>query len=520
MECSTHRVRSDEPTYAQVVELQVLLGAALERIRELEQEKARSEEEKARSEEENKRLKQENERIREQLAKALEQLAKALEQVRRNSTNSSMPPSQDKPGTIRPVKKQSSGLRPGGQPGHPKYERPLVPPEKVSKLIELVPEQCQTCQGPLKGRDSAPARHQVVELPAVVASVTEYQCHELECPSCGARTRAQLPPEARSAFGERLGALVSLLVGKYRLSKRLVCEALSEIMDVEVSLGSVSNLEQQMSQALEAPVAEAEQYVREADVVHMDETGWYEGVSKGRAARAWMWVVATTLVVVFRIAPSRGSQVAKELLGEDFIGWLISDRWSAYSWYDKGLRQLCWAHLTRDFQSFIDRGGEGARIGKELMAERNRMFKWWRRVKEGTLSREQFQRRMRKVERTVGQLLREAAEHAEPKTAGMAKEILKLEQCLWVFVDVPGVEPTNNFGERSLRGSVIYRKISFGTRSAKGSRFIERILSSTTTLRLQERNVLEWLTQALGAFRRGLPAPSLLPLAIEAHDTS
>lgn len=476
---------SIEPTYAQVVELQVLLGAALERIHQLEQEIAR--------------LEAENARLR--------------EQVGQDSTNSSKPPCQDPPGTMRAgaAKKESRGLRPGGQPGHAKHERELLPVEQVARVIEVVPERCCVCHKGLKGRDSAPRRHQVVEMEPVVARVTEYQCHQLEC-ECGALTRAELPPEARSAFGERLGGVVSVLVGKYRLSKRLVCEALSELMGVELSVGSVVNLEQQMSQALEAPVAEAEQYVREAPVVHMDETGWFEGVSQGRAARVWMWVVATVLVVVFRIAPSRSGQVAKDLLGENFTGWLITDRWSAYNWYDAGLRQLCWAHLTRDFQSFIDRGGKGARIGKKLMAQRHRMFKWWHRVRDGTISRQQFQRRMRKVERTVGQLLRKAAEQAEPKTAGMAREILKLEKCLWVFVDVPGVEPTNNFSERSLRGSVISRKLSFGTRSTRGSRFIERILTATTTLRLQKRNVLEWLSQALGAYRRSLPPPSLLPV--------
>jgi transposase len=288
--------------------------------------------------------------------------------------------------------------------------------------------------------------------------------------------------EARSAFGERLGALVSLLVGKYRLSTRLVREALSDVMGVELSLGSVSNLEQEMSAALAAPVAEAEEYVRHAEVVNADETGWFQGVEEGRAARAWLWVFATSLVVVFRIATSRGSQVVKQVLGEDFTGWLISDRWSAYDWYDPGLRQLCWSHLTRDFQAFMDRGGIAGHIGRKLMAERHRMFKWWHRVRDGTLERKTFQKRMRQVEQTVGELLRQTQAYADKETAGTAKKILKLEKCMWTFVDVPGVEPTNNSGERTLRGGVIYRRLSFGARSAQGRHFIERILTATATL--------------------------------------
>lgn len=471
-------MRSLESTEAQVVQLQVLLGAALERIRQLEEENAQ-----------------------------------LREQVGQNSTNCSKPPSADPPGTVRPRKNKRRGRRPGGQPGHPKHERELVPAEQVQQVVEVVPERCKKCQHKLSGQDAAPQRHQVVELPPVAAQVTEYRCHQLECAACGTLTRGEVPPEAASAFGERLGGLVCLLVGKYRLSKRLVCEALSDMVGVKLSVGSVSNLEQEMSAALQTPMAEAEQYVRQADMVNVDETGWKQGVKRGRAARAWLWVFATALVVVFRIATSRGGQVARHVLGQDFTGWLISDRWSAYDWYDPGLRQLCWSHLTRDFQGFIDRGGTGGRIGRKLMAERNRMFKWWHRVRDGTLARKTFQRRMRKVEQTVGELLRQAQAYAEKKTAGMAKQILKLEKCLWTFVDVPGVEPTNNYGERTLRQGVIYRKISFGTRSALGSRFIERILTAVTTLKQQKRHALEFLRQALWAHRRGLPPPSLLPVS-------
>ena len=486
MGCSTYRVSPSESIPAQVVQLQVLLGAALERIRQLEQENAQ-----------------------------------LRERLRQNSTNSSKPPSSDAPGTARAKKKKKRRRRrPGGQPGHPKHERELVPLESVQQVVELVPERCQQCQHRLKGKDAKPQRHQVVELEPVKAVVTEYRSHRLECALCGSFTRAEVPREARSAFGERLGASMSLLVGKYRLSKRLVCEVLSDLGGVHVSVGSVSNLEQQLSAALKAPVEQAQQYVRNAAVVNADETGWAQGVKAGRAARAWLWVVASTLVVVFQIATSRGSQVIKALLGEDFLGWLITDRWSAYDWYDPGLRQLCWSHLTRDFQAIIDRGGQAGLLGRKLMAERNRMFKWWHRVRDGTLERREFQRRMRPVERRVGDLLRLAQACGQKKTAGMAKRILRLEKCLWVFVDVPGVEPTNNYGERTIRQGVIYRKISFGTRSERGSRFIERILTVVTTLKQQKRNPLEFLTAALGAYRRGLPPPSLLPVSASAQTAS
>jgi transposase len=469
---------------ARIAQLEKRLEAALERIAQLEAENAR--------------LREENRQLKERLGL--------------NSSNSSKPPSSDAPGTARQPKKPT-GRRPGGQPGHKKHERALLPPEDVQHVVELVPRECGGCKRRLHGQDSEPRRHQVVEVPPLSAIVTEYRCHALRCPDCGVVTREEVPAHARSAFGDRLAALASVLVGKYRLSKRLVKDALSDMVGVELSVGSVSNLEGEISQALAPATAEALAHVRDSQAVNADETGFFQGRKGGRAARAWLWVVASALVVVFHIAQSRGGKVARHLLGVDFAGLLTTDRWSAYEWVDAGLRQLCWAHLTRDFQGFIDRGGRGGRIGRALMRERNRFFKWYHRVRDGTLTREQFEKRMRGVERTVGQLLREAALRAEKKTAGMAREILQWEKCLWTFVDVPGLEPTNNFGERCIRHAVMYRKTSFGTQSEQGSRFVERIFTVTTTLKLQGRDVLAFLTDTLAAHRRGLRGPSLLPSA-------
>ncbi|WP_073568415.1 IS66 family transposase, partial [Archangium sp. Cb G35] len=383
----------------QIAQLEKRLEAALERIAQLERENERLREE-------NRRLREENRLLRERLGL--------------NSSNSSKPPSSDAPGAPRQPKKRT-GRRPGGQPGHKKHERALLPPENVRHVVELVPRECRGCKRRLHGQDSSPRRHQVVEVPPLSAIVTEYRCHALQCPDCGLVTRGELPAHARRVFGDRLAALASLLVGKYRLSKRLVKDALSDMLGVELSVGSVSNLEGEMSQALAPAAAEALDYVRDSRVASADETGFAQGREGGRAARAWLWVVATALVVVFHIARNRSGKVARQLLGEDYAGFLTTDRWSAYEWVDTGLRQLCWAHLTRDFQGFIDRGGEGGRIGRKLMHERDCFFEWYHRVRDGTLAREEFENRMRGVERKVGQLLREAARRAEKKTAGMAR---------------------------------------------------------------------------------------------------
>jgi transposase len=438
--------------------------------------------------------------------------------LRKNSTNSSKPPSSDPPGVRRPAR-VPTGRRPGGQPGHQFHERELLPPEQVDRFIDVpAPERCSSCNGKLEGEQGQVVRHQMVEIPPLKPLVTEVRSHVLECAHCGTLNRAALTPEvAGHVFGERLSAMVCLLMGKYRLSKRLVRDALSDLLGVRLSLGAIGNREKEMSEALSAPVAQAEQYVRDQDAVNMDETGWFEGKVDGRHGRTWLWLAATVLVAVFRISSSHGSEVAKALLGEDFAGFLTTDRFGAYTWYDTALRQLCWSHLTRDFQGFIDRGGESARIGQALMDERNRMFKWWHRVRDGTMSREEFARRMREVEQEVGRLLRQAEVCAEEETAGTATKILKLEEAMWTFVQVEDLEPTNNFAERLLRPCVMYRKTSFGTQSPEGSRFVERILTAVTTLGLQQRNALEYLTDLLYAHRRGLPLPSLLPFTTTAQ---
>ena len=436
-------------------------------------------------------------------ARLLKRIEELEARLRQNSSNSSKPPSSDPPGAPR-REGEPSGRRRGGQPGHKHHKRELLPLEQVSELVELVPERCHRCRKRLVGVDPEPRRTQVVEMPPVHPHVTEYREHELGCEDCGARTRADLPAEAAATFGPRLKSLIALCTGGYRLSKRVTQELLSEVLGVELALGSVCNIEREVSEALAAPVEEARAFVRAQPVVHADETGWRE--NKGRA---WLWTAASTFVTVFQIARSRGSTVAKQLLGERFSGFLVVDRWAAYEWVP--LRQLCWSHLLRDFQGFIDRGGVGGALGTKLLTEARTMFHLWHRVRDKTLRRDTFQRRMHPVEQRILRLLRKAALRAEPRTAGMARELLAQADYLWVFVNNEGVEPTNNAAERAIRPAVLWRKGSFGTDSADGSRFVERILTAVTTLKQQRRPLLDYLERACRARANGCTAPSLLP---------
>ncbi len=456
-------------------------------------------------------------RLRAALARIEELEAEVRElkaRLAQNSQNSSRPPSSDGPQVVRQPKRTRSGRRPGGQPGHARHEREQLPSDEVDHVQELEPICCGGCRGKrLRKTSEEPLRQQQTELPPPRPVTTECQRHVFECLDCGATTIAELPDTAQASFGPVLTATVGVMVGQYRHSKRAAQSALEALHGVKLSLGMISKLEHELAAALARPVAEVEELLRQQAILHGDETGWFEGTKDGRHRRAWLWTFAAPLLAAFRIAFSRGSDVAKEMLGPNFTGILTTDRWSGYNWFDLGLRQLCWSHLTRDFQGFIDRGGIGGELAKELMAERDRMFRWWSQVGDETLTRAEFAERMRPVRRRVRRLLEKIAEQAEGKTAGMAREMLPVEEAFWTFVDVEGVEPTNNFAERCIRHAVMYRKTSFGTQSSAGSRFVERILTVVTTLKLQKRDVLDFLTRAVVAHRTGGAPPSLLPQA-------
>lgn len=434
------------------------------------------------------------------------EVAELREQLNRNSRNSSQPPSSDGPDVEPPPERAKSGRKRGGQPGHPGTTRKLVPLEQVKASYDLKPELCRRCGHTLTGEDPEPYRHQVTEIPPVMAEVTEYRLHTLTC-QCGTETRAELPAGVpQGAFGPRLQAMVSLLSGRYHLSKRDTAEVMADFFQADVSLGSVPTLERRTSQAVSQPVNEVHEYVKTQPVVHLDETGWRQATQK-----AWLWVAATTLVTVFLIRQSRGGQVAREMLNETFNGIVVSDRWSAYNWLLTFLRQLCWAHLRRDFQAFVERGGESQRIGQPILTQADLMFEWWHKVRDGTMSRTTFQDKMKSVQAKVGQLLRQGTACNHSKTAGTCRDILKREAALWTFVHIEGVEPTNNLAERQIRPGVLWRKGSFGTQSEAGSRFAERIMTVVATLKQQHRNVLDYLTEACDAANWGRQAPSLLP---------
>lgn len=428
--------------------------------------------------------------------------------VKQDSTNSSRPPSSDGPrGKSRGKRKPPtapSGRKRGGQKGHPKNSRPLVPPEKVSEVVDCKPQSCGSCGSPLDGEDPAPIQHQVAEIPPVEPVITEYRLHECECGQCGARTRGGLPPGVPTGgFGPRLTAILALLSGGCRLGKRTIQQLANQLFGLTISLGMICKLERRVAQALEQPIGDLAEYVR-TQPVNIDETSWRENKKK-----SWLWVAVAPLVTLFHIASRRNGDVAKSLLGEAYDQVATSDRHGAYNWIK--LRQICWSHLRRDFQAMIDRGGPGQPIGERLLSISDAMFVWWHRVRDGDLARSSFRAYVSMLRGELDDILEDGIECGCAKTARICKRLLKEESHFWTFARVEGIEPTNNSGERSINVGVRYRKMSGGTDSEQGSRFVERMLSLGATCRQQGRDALAYLTECLRAKLHNVDPPSLIP---------
>src|SRR6266536_1059371 len=276
-------------------------------------------------------------------------VAELERRLNRSSRNSSLPPSQDPPSAPPRPRRPGSGGKRGGQPGHEGRHRRLLAPEQVDGVVEHWPERCRSCAHVFTERElvaaAKPWRRQVAELPPIAVRVTEHRLHGVCCPRCAARTRAELPGDVpRSSFGPRLQAAVVTLAVRNRVSRRDTTELARELFGVELSTGSVDAIIQPTGDALAGPHTQFEQRIKSAAVVNIDETGW-----KTAGGHRTLWGAPTSRTAVFRIAAGRHAFEAKTLLGERFAGIVCSDRWRGYDYLDPTQRQLCWAHLLRDF---------------------------------------------------------------------------------------------------------------------------------------------------------------------------
>ena len=442
-----------------------------------------------------------------ELKQRITMLENRVEQLDRrlgtNSQNSSKPPSSDPPGTSSTEPKHRRKKR-GARNGHEPHLREPLPQKFVKKHFYLKPEMC-TCGSPnLEKTNKEPLRHQIVDIPKILPFVIEYVQHIFRCKDCGSLIYKPLPDAVRRQhFGPGVLAMVAILTGRLNTSKRKAMAMINEVFSIPMSLGGLSNCEGQLTDILKQPHNEAADHTREQNIANADETGW----PRGNRQKGWLWALGCTTAAFFMVHANRSQQAARTLIG-DFKGKLITDRYNAYNFY-RLIRQICWAHLKRDFKAISEAKGAIGKIGDELHGLAKKILKLRKRVRDGTLQWKTFQRRIPELQKRVESLL-EAGAVFDGKLGGKCRDILKHKTHLWTFVRDQSVEPTNNFAERIVRQAVLWRKSSFGTQSERGARYVERVLTVCATCQLQERSIIEYLRNVCHCYLNGLPVPSLI----------
>ncbi len=429
-------------------------------------------------------------------------------QLARNSGNSSSPPSSDPPRGAPKRGKDRSGRKRGGQPGHEGRGRPLLPAWAVDEVIDHWPASCgcgHVFSEAERVADGEPARHQVEELPPIAVRVTEHRCQRVRCSGCGRRRTGGLPPElAGSHLGLRLQAAVATLSVRNRVSRRDAVELLEELFAARISTGTVDRVLAHVGGVLAEPHEDLLHAVRSSEHLNIDETGW-----RLRGSQRALWGAFTDQTAFFHVAADRHEDHAKALLS-DTQAIITSDRWWAYSHIPLQRRQICWAHLRRDFTAHAEGLSTEKQFGKLGLEISEQLFWAWE-VFQHTHDRRELKRQIGLLRHQLKPALRRFASKS-PRNKycrGMARNLLKLWPALWTFATVSGVEPTNNHAERALRGAVIYRKLSLGSQSEEGEQRVARLLSASITCRLQHRSLYAYLVDLLSAHARGDPLPLL-----------
>ncbi len=460
-----------------------------------------------------KNLTERDEEIREK-DERIAALEHQLDGRKKDSTNSSKPPSSDGPAANKRTHPQrpKSKRKPGGQPGHPGRCRSLVPVEQVKRVIPMLPDSCKGCHRRFTEKEKRAAlenkvhRHQVTEMPEIEPEISEYQFASIIC-YCGESNRVPIPPEIRSGSGPRLVAFVSYLTVFCRLPRRKVEPLLESALGISMALGSTQKYVEEASQALQAPYQELAGQLRHEPVLNGDETGWRKNGEK-----RWLWVLVARAFAFFVIAKSRSSKVLEQRLGPAFAGILCSDRFSAYIKYHQGIAQFCWAHLKRDLLGIEQLGKttDADHFARDALALHARLFRLWHRYRGNAIDRRQLIDKAMPIEKKLLALGKRYLDSEDAAVRALAALFFNHTERLFAFVYHHGVEPTNNVSERTVRTAVQWRKICFGNRSDAGEVATARLLTAASTCSIQKRNVLHYLTEAVRCHRPGLSVPSLL----------
>lgn len=429
--------------------------------------------------------------------------------VGQTSRNSSNPPSSDPPSAPPKPLKVARGRKDGGQPGHQGHQREPVPPERVDKPVERWPEPCPDCHAlfpddlPTRGE---PRRTQVWELPVIRPPITEYRQHTRCCPCCRALVTADLPCAAPpGTFGPRATALMAVLRARYRFRLDDAAAFLGDIWNLPLRGASIVTSCERPSAVLASVDATLAAVVREAEAVNADETSWPTEMRKG-----WRWVGVCAIATCFRVHQSRSGPALRHLIGEVFLGIVGSDRFRAEAQYPDERRPIGWAHLLRNLPALFDYDGEEPRWAQRVLEVAEEGFVAWHLYKGGWRDQVGLQLALLPLKQTLRAQLEEGASSRSPKIAGFSRAVLEPWEALWTFSCVEGVEPTNNAAERALRHAVLWRKGCFGSRSATGCRFVERMLSVHATCIQQQRSLFEVVTEAVSKAWAGQPAPVLV----------
>jgi len=407
--------------------------------------------------------------------------------LNKNSKNSSKPPSATHPhAKPESPKKKTSKRKRGGQPGHDKFQRELIPTGKCTETITRKPTACRDCGKTLKGLDKNPLRKQVHDV-VITPVVTEYQLHRLKC-ECGVSTCGEMPEDVIGETGPMLATVLVLLTSWFRVSRRKAALFSSEICNVPCSPGHVSQLEARATAALKDNYEELATALPEQPNLSIDETPFKRGRLK-----TWLWTFVASSFTLFVVRPTRKAIVLCETIGDEFTGSINCDRAKMYFQHDS--LQWCWAHLKRDFQKLIDSNdNQLKRLGHDLMRETRKLFAEYARCRDGTIKHATLKRNLSPVCKKVEEYLLRGIGTA---ASGTCKELFDHKDHLWTFLDDPSVEPTNNAAERSLRHGVIWRKLSFGTQSERGDRYVETMLTIIETCRQQNRSIVEFVKHAI-----------------------
>jgi transposase len=458
-----------------------------------------------------------------QIAALEERLARLEAQARQDSRTSSKPPSSDPPKSRAErraearakakelMRRDGEQRKAGGQPGHRGAGRELRPEDQIDEIVDHYPDACGGCGREFTSEQRRPrrrfGRHQVAELPPISVIWTEHRTHQLRCPGCRARTSARLPDEVGAcAFGPRLQAAFVMLSARHRVSRQGICELAQELFGVTLSAGAVDAICQRASEALAGPHLHLHDWILDQAAVHLDETGWKTS-GDGRA----LWAATTPEAALFLIAEHCNREQVQAMLGS-YPGIVISDRWAGYNHLDPSKRQACWSHLQRDFRRHAEGLAEQKTFGEQGLELAARLFGAWRAYQHEHHDRVQLKAEIDEIEAELRPLVEHAARKSKRTRLHrrFAQNLLNIWPALWTFAANDAVEPTNNPAERALRGPVINRKLSYGTRSHTGERFAERVLSAAATCRMQNRSLFAYLCGLITADNRGVPFPMLV----------